>query len=613
MTIEVNTQHNNNNNILSASTTKPVTAPNSIHTVSTSSNSVSCETTKQTETNTLDKALAEVLGKDYLKIKEEINRICEKLGIKVPENKVKLTEAKIKEIAEKVQKLVDSLKAKNLEINAENLFNAACYAIDTKILEKNGLTREEYEKSVKNGEAKSLRELLGLKEGEEITEEAVSAFAKKIVAESQARIKNSPNKAEAIKQELALQKKQFALCLVATSKEDRAKLFNAIEHAYAENKCEFINDIFSALTPEERLEIANTIGMDKIQALLNTPDANGNICTIDEKTGMLITISKHQNKETITNNQKEFMVQAREFFAREDVRTVQNKIKNGEELTTEEKALAQKIETYTAIQAGTQIGTANSVVLDEEAKNELLELLNRDAYELPIYRDVLNQINTFVNNEENAEYLTMPKEEVERLIDKTSNGNYSIVASDIKNGTITELNAPKDPNATSAADLGYTNKESVDTTNLTVLNAQIAEQSIPEDNTFVIEKDEKKESVNPNKVYTFKDYNEYGKAGRKAFIEKFGYRKFFSESLNGTSTTSAAKEAENIFKSFSTSCQVLMTRTTSEFKVGKCFINWMSKSALNEVNMLTSYNLTQELQETKEEKEKKEEENIAIS
>lgn len=471
--------------------TAPVqTAPNSIMSAADTANS--SET--QTAQSPLDKALAEVLGENYPKIKEDLQRICDKLGIHAPKNKTELTEAKIKEIAEKVQKLVESLKAKKLEITTENLFKEASNAIDMDILNRNGISLADYKKAVENGDAKSLREVLGLQEGEEITEEKVAAYVQKVVKEAQARVKNSPNPAEALKEEIAAQKKQFALCLVSTPMEDRANLFGAIEHAFSENRAEFINEIFSSLTPEDRIKFANEIGWEKVHNWLSTPDVNGNICTIDEKTGIIVTVSKYQKAETIQANEAQFMEEAREFFKREDVIAIQNKIKNGEELTEAEQAIAKEIETYTAYSAGSQIGTANSVVLTEEARNELLQLMNRDAYELPNYRDVLGQINSFIENEENAEYLNLSKEELVKLLDKTTNGNYSTVATDIKNGTTSELNAPKDPNATSAADLGYTSGGSADAARVNELRAQIAAQSEVE-NSFEIVKDEPKAPV----------------------------------------------------------------------------------------------------------------------
>ncbi|MCM1004362.1 MAG: hypothetical protein NC408_08485 [Candidatus Gastranaerophilales bacterium] len=496
---------------LSPSGAAQPSAPNSIHTVGGSNavenNNTSFSAPEQTQQSALDKAFQEVLGEAYPKIKEDILRIISKLGIHAPKNKVELTDEKINEIKESLKKLVESLKSKKLEITAENLFNEACNVIDTSILKQNGITREEYEAAVQNGEAKSLREVLGLKEGEEISEAKVAAYAKKVVTEAQARVKKSSNPVEALKAEIAAQKKQFALCLVSTPIEDRSKLFGAIEHAFAENRAEFINEIFSSLTPEARIKFANQIGWDKIHKILSTPDINNNTCTIDEQTGIITTVAKHQSEETIRANEEKFMVQAREFFGREDVKAVQVKIKNGKELTAAEQQIAKEIETYTAYSAGTQIGVTNSVVLTEESVNELLVLLQNDSYELPNYREVLEQIHSFIENEDNAEYLTVSKEEVTKLLDKASNGNYSTVASDIKNGTTTELNAPKDPNATSAADLGYVSGGSVDYSKVNELRTQIFAQSPAENNQFeiVIDKPAAETTSDKTKTWTKSD------------------------------------------------------------------------------------------------------------
>ena len=88
------------------------------------SSDYSSSNTNTTDTSQipLDKALAEVLGENYPKIKDELKRIFEKLGIQAPRKKGELTEEKIKKIVEIVQKLVDNLKTKKLEINAENIF-----------------------------------------------------------------------------------------------------------------------------------------------------------------------------------------------------------------------------------------------------------------------------------------------------------------------------------------------------------------------------------------------------------------------------------------------------------------------------------------------------------
>ncbi len=80
------------NSTTPVSTTKPAapTAPNSVITAA----GTTYTTETQTAQSPLDKALAEVLGENYPKIKEELHRIIEKLGIHTPKKKHMLLKKK---------------------------------------------------------------------------------------------------------------------------------------------------------------------------------------------------------------------------------------------------------------------------------------------------------------------------------------------------------------------------------------------------------------------------------------------------------------------------------------------------------------------------------------
>ncbi len=465
---------------------------------STSNNTSQTETSQQSTTDSkLENALATVIGENYPKIKEDLKRIFEKLGISVPPEHKELDQPEIDKIVAQVQKLVNNLKAKKLEITAENLFNEACISIDNHILEKCGLTREEFETAVQNGEVKSLREILGLQEGEEITEEKVTEYAKRMIAESQERIKNSPNPQEAMKEEIALQKRKFGLILVATPVEDRAKFQSALKHLYSENKLQALSLTLLSLNPEERSNFCNNFNLEEIQNLFGV-DANGNTCDLNSKTGIVAILAKYQSGEAISANEEALLEEALTFFAREDVANVMKKQKNGEELTEAEQEIAKQIETYTGISSGLQIGTANNTDLAEDERNNLLDKMNRDTYELPIYENVLKEINDFVSNKENAEYLSISKEKFTEIMDKATNGNYTTVAE--SNGAPVELKAPKDKDATSASsDLGYVTGQKPDTTRVDTAYAQIIAQSDIKEPTFEIVKDTTDETSDQTK------------------------------------------------------------------------------------------------------------------
>ena len=81
--------------------------------------------------------------------------------------------------------------------------------------------------------------------------------------------------------------------------------------------------------------------------------------------------------------------------------------------------------------------------------------LNKDAYEVPDYKDILNQINEYIEKNPNA-LTTTSKEQFTKTMDKATNGNYS--------NTEKEDTTP---------DLGFATRENVDTSRLTALRQQI--------------------------------------------------------------------------------------------------------------------------------------------
>ncbi len=139
---------------------------------------------------------------------------------------------------------------------------------------------------------------------------------KKSVKEAQERIKIHQILLKHLKEKLKLKRNNLLFVLVSTPVEDRSKLMGAMEHVYSENKGTFIKDILLSLTPEGRIEFANQIGWEKVHKLLSSKDAEGNTCTIDEKTGIIATISTYQKAETIQANEEQFMTEAKDILCK---------------------------------------------------------------------------------------------------------------------------------------------------------------------------------------------------------------------------------------------------------------------------------------------------------
>ena len=138
-------------------------------------------------------------------------------------------------------------------------------------------------------------------------------------------------------------------------------------------------------------------------------------------------------------------------------------------------------------------GTAVNTKVPEDAKKEILCTMNKDAYKLPIYREVIKQINEYF--EEHPEALTMSKEELTKLLDEVTNGNYSIVASNSDAET-------KPPYEEKQGTVGHENKQTVEEHNQNVAQQKITFDRIiansndnQANNKFIVDKNEKVEET----------------------------------------------------------------------------------------------------------------------
>ena len=223
----------------------------------------------------------------------------------------------------------------------------------------------------------------------------------------------------------------------------------------------------------------------------------GNVLSEDEVTEAAAKLTSVKSEEGIKKHHEEFQKDAKAFFEenKEALEKKKKKEANGEELTEEEKALKlQRDNFYTAVSAGEISGTAMNEIVADAVKREILSTLNKDAYELPNYKEVIKQVTEFVEN--NPEALTMPKEEIVKLLDEATNGNYSTVVS----GSEQTLKAPAEKPVETAEtpDYGFTQKtEVVDTSRLESLKQQFYSE---ESNPFTVEKREESISTNPAKT-----------------------------------------------------------------------------------------------------------------
>ena len=188
---------------------------------------------------------------------------------------------------------------------------------------------------------------------------------------------------------------------------------------------------------------------------------------------------------------------------KETLESIQQKIKQAEEngvapeFTDEEKrVLLEKQNFIIGVSSGEFIGTVENINISDEKKEELLDILNRDGFKLPDYKNIIKNIKVFAEN--NQEKLLTTPDKLTKTLDKATNGNYTKIP--VEGNDIVELNPPVDrtPTNDNIPDVGFTQRETVDTTRLIFLQQQIKD-SAAKNTEFRVEKNvsEPREEVNP--------------------------------------------------------------------------------------------------------------------
>ena len=295
-----------------------------------------------------------------------------------------------------------------------------------------------------------------------------------------------------------LQLQDFGKLLINTADEDKAIFKQAISSLVSKNRLKGFNAVLMSFdTQEARTKWADSWTVEEKKDFALKADVEGNLPAVKDVTEFNAGLAKNQSEEGRLKSHEEFQKDAKAFFEqnKEILARIAEKEAKEEELTDEEKAVIHQIEQYyTPSSAGEFAGTAMNEIISKAFKHEMLENINKDAYELPNYKEVIQQVTAYVK--ENSKALTMPKEEIEKLLDEATNGNYSTVAA----GSEQALKAPDEKAAETVEtpDYGFTQKtEIIDTSRLESLKQQFYSE---ENNSFTVENREESVSTNPTKT-----------------------------------------------------------------------------------------------------------------
>lgn len=287
----------------------------------------------------------------------------------------------------------------------------------------------------------------------------------------------------------------FGRLLINSTPEEKEFFVDAIKHLYAENKLDGLKAIFNNCENETQRQAvaAETLEPANLKTILSEKDANGNVLSQEEATELVAFAASKQTEENREASHAKSKEAFKQWFVQngDALKAVQEKVAKAKaegvepNLTEEEKQVLVEYENYvTAGQSGEFIGTQLNDKLSKIFKEAHMAELNRDAYEMPSYRDVLNNVNTYVENHPET-FTPEAKEQFNTAMDKATNGNYTTV----KTGSDAELKAPakrSEDSVSNNADLGFASKKPVDSTKLVNLKSKIS--TTEEKTSFKVDK-----------------------------------------------------------------------------------------------------------------------------
>lgn len=497
------TEYDYNSQTQTAQSSKEVSAPNSVYEAKEVQTN-NAETTPAA-TPLFDKMLEEIAQKyskygitvedlKKLHIAQRVHNIDQtliaNLDNKERENQVKIMKQAIEEA------IKDSIKDGKVDFEKANKLTS-----DYDIALQTGWKLKNFKKEKSNSDNSTLFDILVKYNAlpadatrENTSPEEVKAAIQKAVEHMLGKLEAADN---VDKKKIEEQMKKFGLLLANSPDEDRIYFGEIIKNLHESNKYNASLVLLHSFTSKaaKRACADNMYGdMVAVCAGMNK-----------EETAHLTRITTRECSETgLEKGHENFNQQRKDWLENnfEAYNTAITKLNNNEELSEEDKQVIKEYCTLMGISTGEFIGTAENKNISDDFKTEHLNTLNEDAYETPVYKEVLENLNTYV--QENKDNLSIPSKELEKLLNNATNNNYNRVAT----GSNEELKAPQSTNSTEKpsanADFGFRQKETVDPARLQVLRQQITPTE--EKPKFRVDKTQTATEVaTPSKPSNFKD------------------------------------------------------------------------------------------------------------
>ena len=322
----------------------------------------------------------------------------------------------------------------------------------------------------------------------------------------------------------------FGRLLINTPDEEKAIFKQAIATLASDNRLKGLNAVLASFeTPQAKEAWADSWSVEELSQVMGTKDVEGNVPTDKDQTAMVAGVFAEKSEESIKETYSQMSEPAKQFFQEnaDKLKAIKEKEAKGIDLTEEEKELVAQRDLYKNLYSGVISGTAVNAKVAHENKKEILGIMNKDAYKLPIYRDVVKQVNEFV--EEHPEALTIPKEELVKLLDEVTNGNYSAIAQNPS----AEIKAPREEKAGLTEIVNTKSKEEFEAAQarLDAKSNEIYNNSVVQEPQFTVETTQQaKENDNTrltgSEIYTLKNQALQSAVNISEYLKQTGESKF---------------------------------------------------------------------------------------
>ena len=340
---------------------------------------------------------------------------------------------------------------------------------------------------------------------QDVLQKALFNFFNKTLLGPLKNAKTNAEKAKIYKSQL----QTFGRLLINTPDSEKAIFKQAISVLASDNRLKGLNAVLASFeTPEAKEAWADSWTVEELSQVIGTKDVEGNVPADKDQTAMVAGVFAEKSEESIKETYSQMSEPAKQFFQEnaDKLKAIKEKEAKGIDLTEEEKELVAQRDLYKNLYSGVISGTAINTKVAQENKKEILGTMNKDAYKLPIYRDVVKQVNEFV--EEHPEALTIPKEELVKLLDEVTNGNYSAIAQNPS----AELKAPRKEKAGLTEIVNTKSKEEIEAAQarLDAKTNEIYNNSVVQEPQFTVETTQQaKENDNTrltgSEIYTLKN------------------------------------------------------------------------------------------------------------